>query len=50
LRARAAVGLHSGKRLLPDWRRVLGESAIDIKAGYLSPGTSWQGGCSVRTP
>mmetsp|Transcript_14226 Transcript_14226/g.38566 ORF Transcript_14226/g.38566 Transcript_14226/m.38566 type:complete len:906 (-) Transcript_14226:247-2964(-) len=34
------LGLHAGKRLQADWKRVLGENAIDIRSGFLSQGTS----------
>eukprot|EP00983_Pelagomonas_calceolata_P101545 1158705-Pelagomonas_calceolata.AAC.27 len=40
----AALGLHAGKRLQADWKRVLGENAIDIRSGFLSQGTSREGG------
>lgn len=40
----AAGGLHQAKRVQADWKIILGESAIDIRAGSLSPGQQ----CTLR--
>lgn len=33
-----------GKRLVADWRCLLGEAAVEIRSGYLLQGTSQIGG------